>query len=180
MARPDHAAERRHRAAGEHHGADQRAAGDHAVVDQVHAPDQHDQRDQLLRDVGKLLVQPMPARLQAGLGGGGGRVLVAVQEAALRADGLDVFQAFDRLDDDALQVGLVRRLALIARRRRRWMPSDIAISSRHAPAQHPAERAADDEGHHTNSRMNGRSLMRRQRGAGEESRTISTCARWWA
>ena len=164
-----HAAERRHCTAGEHHRADQRAAGDHAVVDQVDAPHQHHDGDELLR-CRRDVVRParQAACAQRGLGGRGGGGFVAVQEAALSAGRLQVFQPFDRFDQHALQVGLLRHVGTHGAAQPPLDDRRHAQDERNRDHHHPAQRAAGEEDHRDEQNHERQVADGRQRRRGKE------------
>ena len=163
------AGDRRHGAAGEHHRADERAAGDDLVVDEVDAPHEHDQGDELLRH-GREVLRPCrdAPRAQHRCRRRCRAVFVLAQEAALRAGGLDVLDAVDRLDEHAVQVGLLLQVARHRAAQRALDDGGQQHQDRQGDHQHPAQRPADDEGHGHEDDDERQVRQSRQRGRGKE------------
>jgi hypothetical protein len=116
----------------------------------------------------RFVLQLDSARRQRGVGDDGGRVLVAAQEAAFGAGGLQVLQAFERLDQRAVQVGRLLHVGAHRAAQRALDGPGQAHDERHRQHQHPAQRAADDKRHADEDEQEGQIRQRRQRGAGEE------------
>ena len=77
----------------------------------------------------------------------GAGLLVVVQETPLRTGRLDVLYALDRLDQQAVQVGLLNEVGAGGTAQRALDQPRAEQDQRHRQHHHPAQRAADHESH---------------------------------